>query len=279
MMRRRSLLLAAASLVLLCSGALAGTSVAAGAPSNARVWTAEQARLPMARFDGSTVVIENVRDWRYAANGPVSQAWTTRIYDLDNIDSVWLVLSPFGEKWRGPAHAFLSFGFDDGTFVGVSVEARKELGESYSLLKGATRRFEIAYVVADERDLIQLRANVWGDEVYVYPIRAPREKVRALFVDMLERANELAAQPEYYNTITNNCTTAILEHANRVSSTPIPYGWQVLAPGYVDELAIELGLVDDAASVEDGRTRYLVNERSLRFADDPDYSLRIRSPL
>ena len=278
-MRRKQFLALGVFTVLFLGGAFAGASLTAGPPSNDRSWAQEQARLPLARFDGSVVTIENVRDWRYGADGPITRDYQQRAYDLDGIASVWLVLSPFGEKWRGPAHAFLSFGFDDGGFVGVSVEARKEQGEAYSLLKGATRRFELMYIVADERDLIPLRANVWGDDVYVYPIRAPRDKVRALFVDMLERANEIAEEPVYYNTVSNNCTTAIVDHVNRIAELQVPYGWQILAPGYVDQLAFELGLVDDATSVSDARARFRVNERSVAFAGDPLYSQRIREQL
>jgi hypothetical protein len=186
------------------------------------------------------------------------------------------VLSPFGKDWRGPAHSFLSFGFADSQFVAISMEARREKGEQYSLWKGMARQYEVIYVIADERDVIRLRTNVWGDEVYVYPIRASKEKVRQLFVEMLEHANELHEHPEFYNTLWNNCTTTILHHANRVSSTKIPYGRSVLLPGYADELAVKLGLIDAEGSVEEVRRRFLVNERARRFAADPLFSTRIR---
>ena len=58
---------------------------------------------------------------------------------------------------RGPAHAFVSFGFDDGGYVAISVEARREAGETYSPARGLMKQFEIMYVVGDERDLIGLR--------------------------------------------------------------------------------------------------------------------------
>jgi hypothetical protein len=138
------------------------------------------------------------------------------------------------------------------------------------------RRFEIMYVIGDERDLIGLRTNVRGDDVYVYPIRAPREKIRALFVEMLARANALYERPEFYNTLTNNCTTNILAHANRITPNRIPYGKEVLLPGYADELAQRLGLIDTELTLEEARVRFLVNERARMFAGDPDFSLKIR---
>ena len=269
--RRRWILIALATL------AVGVVIVVRQAPSNDRLWIEEQARLPTASFAGNTVTVTDVRNWRHGEDEPLSRAYDTRTYDLDRIESVWLVLSPFGRWWRGPAHAFLSFGFEDGSFVGISVEARKEEGESYSLLKGLARRFEIAYIVADERDLIPLRANVWGDDVYLYPVTASRERVRALFVDMLERATALAREPAFYNTLTNNCTSVILQHVNHVAGRRVATGWDVLLPGYIDGLAAGLGLIDGDVARADVRERYRINERSLQYADAPDYSLRIRA--
>lgn len=266
-------------LLLACAAACcAAVRVSAGPPSNARPWVPEQAETPLARFDGSRVHIENVRNFEHGPHGPVHMRYEDRSYDLDSVATVSLVLSPFGERWRGPAHVFLSFGFDDGRHLGISVEARKEVGEDYTLAGGAARRFELAYIIADERDLISLRAAVWGDDVYVYPMRAERAKVRALLERMLVRANELAVQPEYYNTITNNCTTAIIDHANEVADRRIPYGWRVLLPGYADGLAVNLGLVSGTETIADARARYRVNERVLQHLHDPDFSRRIRAP-
>ena len=62
----------------------------------------------------------------------------------------------------------LSFGFRDGHYLGVSIEVRLEEGESYSAGGGAARQFEIMYVVADERDVIQLRTEIRSSDVYIY---------------------------------------------------------------------------------------------------------------
>jgi hypothetical protein len=245
-------------------------------PSNQRDWIVEHAVLPTTQMSGSKVTIRNVRNFTYDAAGKPVPQYDDRTYDLDRIESVWFVLSPFDEKSRGPAHSFLSFGFADSQYVGVSVEARRERGEEYSLWKGLLRQYEMIYVIGDERDLIGVRANTRGDDVYVYPIKAAPEKVRQLFVDILERANELSSDPEFYNTLTNNCTTTIVEHANRVTTRKIRYGKEVLLPGYADELALRLGLIDSSEDVEQVRARYLVNERARRFAGAPDFSVRIR---
>ncbi|MGQ0562530.1 MAG: Lnb N-terminal periplasmic domain-containing protein [Gemmatimonadota bacterium] len=244
-------------------------------PSNDRAWTIGQERTPYVTFAGSRLTIHNVRNFIWQQDGSAKVRWQDRTYDLDRLESVWFGLAPFERDNRGPAHTFLSFGFSDSQYVAISVEARRERNEDYSVLKGMLRRYEITYVIGDERDIIGLR-SVRGDDIYLYPIRTTPAKARALFVEMLERANSLNQEPEFYNTLTNNCTTNILDHANSVSPGRIPYGRQVLLPGYADELAQRLGLIDSSVPIEQIRARYLINERARAFARDPFFSLRMR---
>lgn len=244
-------------------------------PSNERSWIPEQSRLPVAMFDGDRVVIDNVRNFDWRTDGAPVEWWDRRSYDLSRIESVWFVLTPFSKDRRGPAHAFLSFGFADSQYVAVSIEARREVGETYSILKGMLKGFEITYVIGDERDLIGVRTERQRDEVYVYPIRAEPAAVRRLFTGMLERANELARQPEFYGSLRNNCTTAILSHVNRIGDAHIPYGWRVLLPGYSDGLALELGLIDTELPLDSARNRFRINDRIPDPIGD-DFSIRIR---
>lgn len=245
-------------------------------PSNERVWPAEQRLLPRATFDRDRVTVEHVRNFRRGPGTHVQPVWETRTYDVNALSSVWYVLTPFSRDRRGPAHAFVSFGFEDGSYVAISVEARRETGELYSIVRGMMKRFEIMYVIGDERDLIQQRV-LNGDDVYVYPMRASQPQMRSLFVDMLVRANDLYAQPEFYGTVRNNCTTNLLRHVNTITSEPIRYGRRILLPGYSDEIAWERGLIDTDLSLEDARQRFLVNDRALTASRHDDYSQVIRT--
>jgi len=246
-------------------------------PRNDRRWIPEQARLARTSFYQDSVVIENVRDFDWSADGDPAPRWDTRTYDLRTIESVWYLLSPFGERFRGPAHAFLSFGFADGSYVSISVEARKEEGETYSLLKGMLKRFELMYVIGSEPDFIGLRTLRFDDDVFLYPVRATQEAARTLFLDMLEAANQLASEPAFYGTIRNNCTTRILLHANTVAPDPIPWSIRILLPGYSDALALEAGLLDTDLSLEEARAHHRINERARALAGEPDFSHLIRA--
>lgn len=261
-------------LIPLLAGAAAWTSVR---PSHARTWVPEHARLPYAEIDGSIVRIRDVRNFRYDSTAAPIPAYETRTYDLDSLESVWFVLTPFARDWRGPAHAFLSFGFAGSQYVAVSVEARREAGESYSMLGGMLKRYELAYIIGDERDLIGNRVLVQDDDVYVYPVRATPAQARALFEDILGRANELHTQPEFYGTLRNNCTTAILDHVNRIASRPIRLGPRTLLPGYSDALALDLGLLDTELPIEEARRLFHVNARAIAHSDSPEFSRRIRA--
>ena len=234
-------------------------------PSNQRDWSPDQARLAFADFNGPLVTIHDVRNFRYADADHFAPAWDTRTYDLRQLDSVWFIVEPFGSL-EGLAHTFVSFGFADRDFVSISVEIRKEKGESYSPLKGLLRQYEVMYVVGDERDLIALRANHRHDRVFLYRVHTTPDRMRRMFVEMLERANELRAKPEFYNTLTNTCTTNLVHHVNAIVPGRVPWRLSVFLPGYSDRLAYELGLIDN------------VRQHPLPIVDETraDYSQAIR---
>ena len=266
--------LAAVAVVALLVGAGVWASTR---PSHERAWRTEQAVLPEVTITDDQVHVRHVRDFRYASADSFAAAYDDRTYDLDEIERVWFALSPFNPDWRGPAHSFLSFSFADSQFVAVSVEARREVGEAYGILKGALRQFELMVVVGDERDLVGLRAVTWDDPVHLYPVRATPAQARALFVALMRRAQAVAERPEFYNTLTNNCTTNLVDAVNEIAEEPIPYGLDVLLPGYSDELAYERGLLDTELPLEAARARYRINARAAAATvAAPDFSFRIR---
>ncbi len=247
-------------------------------PSNNRDWSPDQQRLASAEFSGDIVRVKNVRNTFYRSTTDFDVHWEDRSYDLRRLESVWFVVEPFA-SWRGPAHTFLSFGFGNGEYVAISVEIRKEQGESFSPLHGLLRQYELTYIVGDERDLIGLRANHRHDDVHLYPMRATPDATRTLFVSMLERANALVAKPEFYNTLSNTCTTNIVDHVNPIAPHPIPFSYKTLLPAYSDDLAFDLGLIDTDLPREQFRAAFRINDLAREHADRVDFSEKIRSQL
>lgn len=243
-------------------------------PSNEREWALDQQILPYAEFSTDTVRVFNIRNFSYRSVSDYTPAYYDKTFDLNTLESVDYIVEPFGNM--GAAHTFLSFGFSTGDYLAISVEIRKEVGESFSPIRGLLRNYEIMYVVADERDVIKLRTNYRKDTVYLYPVTTSKQKMKTLFNDMLERANALRSTPEFYNTLTNTCTTNIASHINRIAPGRIPWDVRLLLPENSDELAYELGLIDNTVPLEMLRTQYKINERAEQYADAPDFSNRIR---
>jgi len=268
----RVLLTAIALVVLLVIGRLAFTK-----PSTDRDWIPEHRVGIELRIDGDRVHVSNIRNFRFHDSGEVDAAYYDRAFDLNELESVWFLISPFDTERRGPAHSFISFGFADSQYVAISVEARKEVGEGYSVLKGALNTYELFYVVVDERDAIGRRVLNYQDDVYVYPLKGPMERARALFVTMLERAVTLQETPEFYNTVTGNCTTNLFDHARSLNPGKWSYSWKLQLPGYADELIVDNDALAVDMTVEEARERFRLNpERVARYLEDPDFSVLIR---
>ena len=274
-MRPRKRVLLIASAILVAAVAVTMVFLAREHPSNDRDWTVDQAILPYAEMNGPLVTIRNIRNFRYTTADRYTPDYYDKTFDLRQLDSAWFFVEPFGKM--GAAHTFVSFGFGGRDFLAISIEIRKEKGESFSPLSGLLRRYEVMYVIGDERDLVKLRTNYRNDRVYLYPIRTTRERKVAMFVSMLERANALRARPEFYNTLTNTCTTNLVEHVNEIVPERIPLRPAVLLPANSDRLAYDLGLIESARSFEETRTAAQINDLARRFADDPDFSRKIRA--
>jgi hypothetical protein len=159
-------------------------------PSNHRNWSEESAIPASATIDGNKVTILNVRNFDYDSPTDYTPGYYDRTYDLTKLRTVDFIVSYFGPE--PIAHTLLSFGFEGGEYLAISVEVRKEKGEGYSPLKGLFKQYELFYVVGDERDVIRLRTNFRGEQVYVYPTTFTQEEVRALFLSMIRRVNKLA---------------------------------------------------------------------------------------
>jgi hypothetical protein len=246
--------------------------------SNQRDWQPDVSVTPWATIDGDRVTIHGVRNLEYRTETDFVPHWEDRTYDLRTLDSADLI----AVYWAGKpiAHIMVSFGFAGDRYVAVSIETRKERGESYSTLAGFFKQYELVYVVGDERDLIRLRTSYREprEDVYVYRAEVPRENVRRLFLDYVRRINELKDHPAFYNTLTTNCTTNVLFHT-RVNPNSPPLSWKVLLSGYTPQYAYELGRLDTTRPFPELERLSRVNDRAHAAGRDPAFSQRIRTGL
>ncbi len=240
-------------------------------------WKEPLKLLSTAEFNGNLVTVKNIRNFQYDANEKITSAdYYTKTYDLNKLKKVWYITEPFnpGSPF---AHTFLSYEFSDGTFLAITIEARLTKDQDYSLINGTLHTFPLMYIAADERDVIYLRANTRDAEVYVYPLKANPEDGRKLLVDMLNRMNDLAINPTWYNTFYANCTSSIAHHVNKIWPGLLPtFDWQVVFTSYADKLALDSGLLDTNLSIEESRKKYYISDISRKIGRVENYSKLIR---
>ena len=245
-------------------------------PSNRRDWQPDVAVLPYADIVGSQVTIHNIRNCDYRTEADFDVRHYNKTFNLDDLRTVDLFLVTWGSPHI--AHTMVSFGFRQGDYVCFSIETRKEKGETYSAVKGLFRQFELTYIVADERDLVRLRTNYrQGEDARLYRLRVTPEQGRTLFLDYLKRANALRERPEWYNALTDNCTTAI--RTQRAAADRAPWNWRMLVNGHLDQLLYERGTIATQQPFAELQKQSLINPRAKAADKDPAFSQRIRENL
>jgi len=246
-------------------------------PSHERRWQEDVALLPYAKVRENNVTFYNIRNFHYRSEYDFTPDYYDQSFDLDKISGVDLI----AVYWMGPAvaHIFISFSFEDGRHLAISIETRKEQNEAYSTLKGFFRQYELIYVVADERDLIGLRTNYRFDpteDLYIYPLAVTHQGAKKLFLNYIENINTLYTSPEFYNTLTTNCTTTIWQNAES-NTDRLPMSWKILLSGYVPEYLYEHNrLKSEGLSFETLKEQAHVNQRALELGIIDDFSQQIR---
>lgn len=247
-------------------------------PSHERDWQFDVGRVPWAEVNGDIVTLHNVRNFDYRPDNKTEEKdarWETRTVRLSQITGLDAFLNFWGVSWM--AHPILSFQFHNAPALAISIETRKEKGETYSALGGLYRQYELVYVVADERDVVRVRTNYrTGEDVYLYRTTFSKDQARKRFLEYIRSMNELRDHPRWYNAITANCTTAI--RSQRSVAAQDPWDLRILLNGRIDEMFYERGLlVTKGLSFPELRHRALINSIAKEADQDPDFARRIRA--
>lgn len=247
-------------------------------PSHSRDWIPELARLPQIARDGDRLTVTNVRDFRWRTETDYDQRWETRSYDLSRIEGVDLFLS----YWSGEAiaHLLVSFTFADSSPLTFSIEVRRETGEEWSSLAGFFRVYEMAYVAADERDVVGLRTHARGEDVRMFRLRISPERAGEVLLAYVADVNRLAREPRWYNTITTNCTTVVYRLVGSLApgwQFSLPLDPRVVLSGYLPGYLRDIGAVRQDLSLDQLVQQGKISTRARSVTlDSPEFSRVIR---
>ena len=257
-------------------------------PRADRAWADDVARITRIQSadSGSDIVaLQDVRNFAWRSETDYTARWENRRYDLNQLRSVDMAVS----YWMGPAiaHTLVSFGFANGEHLVFSFEIRKEKGEAFDALAGFFKRYELALIAADERDILAVRTNARGEQVFLYRVDMAPAAMRALFLSYAEQAAALHTAPRWYHTLTANCTTIVWDMAQRLVGG-LPLDWRLLASGYLPEYLQSVGGLTPGQSLEALRAAGNITQRAQQWqapagADDHaasiDFSRAIRAGI
>ena len=245
-------------------------------PSNTRDWQPDVAHAATAEIQGDHVTVKNVRNFHYRSATDFDECWEERRLDLTRLDG----LDIFFSHWSSAliAHTIISWSFADGQHLAISVETRKKKTQQYSAIAGFFRQYELIYVVADERDVIKLRTNFRGEDVYLYRLRVTRAAAKLLLLDYLEAMNALSRHPRWYNALVMNCTTTMRQRVIHAGGK-VPLSWRIFANGYLPELLYERGSLDTSRPFAELKAMSRINERARAAGAAEDFSASIRAGL
>jgi hypothetical protein len=90
-----------------------------------RNWEKDQEILAEISFSGSSIDIKNMRNFQYSSESEYEVNYYNQNININDIDNLYYIIEPFSD-YDGPAHTMFSFGLNNGEYIIISAEIRKE---------------------------------------------------------------------------------------------------------------------------------------------------------
>lgn len=246
-------------------------------PSNQGLWEADVERTGWAEVDGDRVTLHNFRNCTYRSELEFENCWSDKTVELSQIRGLDLFFITWGPRWLD--HTIASFQFGDNEHIAFSVERRVRAGQPYFAILAFFRQYPMAFIAADERDIIRLRTNYRkGEEVYLYRTRMQRQEAREIFLAYVNYLNEVSNHPKWYNAFTRNCKTTMSTSILGNSGARFPWDLRSAGSRTLDELLYNRGrLVTEGLPFEELRRHAHINEAARATDEADDFPALIRA--
>ena len=235
------------AIILMAIAAMIAVITAFRTPRTDRDWQPYLAPTPrFVALENGVWSLSSLRAFEFENEGSIENDWRATTVNPDDLVEVWFFVEPF-ESWSAVAHTFLSFVFEgeDPQTLSVSVEARREADEEYSPLRGMFNAYELLYQWSTEKDILTRIAVNLDHDLYAYRLKVTPEQGRAILNHFIQRTNQLAERPRFYNTVTSNCTNELAKAVNDAFPGALPWRRAYVFTGRSDEYLHRLGFLGE----------------------------------
>lgn len=244
--------------------------------SNDHNWLPEYSRIArMEKIDDDRILLHDLRDFSYhGTRENFTENYQTVTYDLRDIEGMDFALSYWDDNTL-IAHTMLVFRFRHGPNVVVSAETRREAGEPWDVVRGFFNQYELIYVVGTEPDLLGRRIQISNEDVFLYPSVLDQAASREVFMNVMGQINDLQETPRFYNTLTQNCTSSLVQVARHKEN----FHWSdlsLLLNGASDKLLISRGAIEKNGTYWESKFAHYISPKG-KHASRGEFSKAIRS--
>ena len=244
-------------------------------PTNEWTWAPEYKRLPLITWaaDNDTFTIRDIRDFHFRTTTDFDEVYLNDTFKVSRLKAIDFI----SVYWPQPceediAHIMLRFRFNDGKVFLISSETRRTGAGEYGAINNLYKQSGKIYVIATEHDVLALRTNIREprERVYIYEMNLTADQREQILRSLLEEANSLHTDPQFYNTVTGNCYTELLPGMKAGMDMPL-CDFSYLASGQAAKSLFDAGHLkhNPGETFEELKARSYLNPAMEKWDHDP----------